>query len=121
MQTVRLVCYRGRLSDPKWVDQDQRKFLPFIQHIAVLTWSIAVSFSPFCAVRVDLSAAAKDLGIRKAASGQVYYQLDYDVVILFGLTELQAYLSWNARVSHGAITLAVKLLMELCVQEGQRR
>jgi hypothetical protein len=29
MQVVRLLCYQGSLSDPKWVDQDPCKFLPF--------------------------------------------------------------------------------------------
>ena len=28
IQTVRLVCYRGSLSDPKWLDQDECEFFP---------------------------------------------------------------------------------------------
>jgi len=43
----------------------------------------------------------------KDASGQVYYQLDYDVIVLFGLAELQAYLGWRSKVSQGATFLAV--------------
>ncbi|KAF8549070.1 hypothetical protein OG21DRAFT_1515573 [Imleria badia] len=78
LQTVRLVCYRGSLSDPKWVDQDQS------------------AFSPFCTIRVDLSEAANDLVLKKTA-GRAYYQLDYDVIMLFGLTELQAYLGWKSK------------------------
>lgn len=41
--------------------------------------------------------AVKDL-VKKSARGQVYYQLDYDVIVLFGLTELEAYLCWMTRV-----------------------
>ncbi|KAF8545913.1 hypothetical protein OG21DRAFT_1502123 [Imleria badia] len=78
MQIVRLVCYRGNLSDPKWVDQDQ------------------TSFSALCTVRADLNEAVKDAAMKKAA-GQVYYQLDYNVVVLFGLTELQAFLGWMSK------------------------
>lgn len=75
--------------------------------ILVLTWSIAAAFSPFCTIHADLSAAAKDLVMKKTGSGQVYYQLDYDVVLLFGLTELQAQLGWKSKVSREAIPLAV--------------
>jgi len=80
VQIVRLQCYRGSLSDPKWVDQDPS------------------SFSTLCTIRANLSVATKDLVLKKKASGQVYYQLDYDVIVLFGLTELQAYLAWTPKV-----------------------
>ncbi|KAN0094954.1 hypothetical protein V8E55_003241 [Tylopilus felleus] len=80
-QVVRLMCYRGVLSKPEWTDQDPS------------------SFYPFCSIRVDLSQPAKNLVSRKNASGQVYYQLDYDVIVFFGLTELQAQLSWKTKVS----------------------
>lgn len=71
--------------------------------ILVLTWSISAYFSTLCTIRVDLSAAKKDLVMKQAASGQVYYQLDYDVIVLFGLTELQAQLGWKTKVSYEAI------------------
>ncbi|KAN0094933.1 hypothetical protein V8E55_003220 [Tylopilus felleus] len=78
-QVVRLMCYRGALSKPEWIDQDPS------------------SFYPFCNIRVDLSKPAKDLVSKKSASGQVYYQLDYDVLVFFGLTELTAKLSWMTK------------------------
>lgn len=81
-------------------------FFHSLSHIIVLTWSIAASFFPFCTIHVDLSAAAKDLVMKKTASGQVFYELDYDVIVLFGLTEFQAHFGWKTRVSHGAIPLA---------------
>ncbi|KAI9572586.1 hypothetical protein HD554DRAFT_2202484 [Boletus coccyginus] len=84
MQVVSLVCYRGSLPDPEWVDQDP--------------CDISASFSTLCIICVDLSGAVKDLH-KKNAFGQVYYQLDYDVIVFFGLTEIQAYLSWKTRVS----------------------
>ncbi|KAF8552294.1 hypothetical protein OG21DRAFT_1511667 [Imleria badia] len=88
LQTVRLVCYRGSLSDPKWVDQDQS------------------AFSPFCTIRADLSEATNDLILKKTA-GRAYYQLDYDVIVLFGLTELQAYLGWKSKDGERRITATV--------------
>ncbi|KAG9312582.1 hypothetical protein JVU11DRAFT_6979 [Chiua virens] len=77
-QIVRLVCFRGNTSAPKWVDQDRK------------------SFSMFCTLHVDLSRAAKDL-VKRRAAGQVYYQLDYAVIVHFGLTELKAFLGWKTR------------------------
>ena len=47
---------------------------------------------------MDLSKPAKDL-VSKNASGQVYYPLDYDVIVFFGLTELRAQLSWKTKVN----------------------
>jgi len=88
VQTVRLECYRGSLSDPKWVDQDRS------------------SFSTLCTIRADLSEAVEDL-VKKKASGQVYYQLDYDVIVLFGLTELKAYLGWKSKEGERRITATV--------------
>jgi hypothetical protein len=107
VQTIRLECYRGSLSDPKWVDQDRCQFLPFFPRVLALTWIVAASFSTLCTIRADLSEAVEDLVKKKRASGQVYYQLDYDVIVLFGLTELKAYLSWKSQVSHDAILRSV--------------
>ena len=98
IQTVRLMCYRGSLSDIKWVDQDPCELFSFYSLHLVLMWSISAAFSTFCIIRADLSKATKDL-ITKNAGGRVYYQLDYDVIILLGLTEPQAYLGWKTRVS----------------------
>ena len=75
----------------------QEPFIPFT-HARVLTQSILASFTPFCTIHVDLSNATKDL-VRKQTSGRVYYQLDYDVVVFFGLTSLEAYLAKKTEVN----------------------
>ena len=64
------------------------------------------SFFTFCIIRVDLSEAVKDV-VKKKASGGVYCQLDYDVIVLFGLTELQAFLRWKTRASDGFLRHSV--------------
>ncbi|KAG9313675.1 hypothetical protein JVU11DRAFT_6020 [Chiua virens] len=95
MQTVRFVCYRGNLSDPKWVDQDRCESC--LQHsFFLLTSNIVASFSIEFTIRADLSKATKDLVMMKS-SGKVYYQLDYHVTIFFGFTELQAELGWKTK------------------------
>ena len=89
-----------------WIKIDASSFHS-LPRIFALTWVIAASFFPLCIIHADLSEAAKDLVLRKAKSGQVYNQLDYDVILLFGLTELKAYLGWKSKVSNDAIPFAV--------------
>ena len=71
-----------------WIKINASSF-HFLPRALALTWIVSASFSTFCNIHVDLSKAAEDL-VEKEASGQVYYQLDYEVIGLFGLTELQA-------------------------------
>ena len=52
----------------------------------------------FCFTPVDLSEAARDLVPRKKVSGHAYNELDYDVIVFFGLTELRATISWKTKV-----------------------
>ena len=73
-------------------------FLHLSLTFLALTSSYLGSFSAHCSIRVDLSVAMKDVVLRKSR-GQFYYELDYDVIIFFGLAELQAYLGWKTRVS----------------------
>lgn len=70
-------------------------------------WIIAGSFSTLCTVWADLSETVKDLVQEKDASSQVSYRLDYHVVVLSGLTELQAYLGWKTRVSRESLRCSI--------------
>lgn len=40
----------------------------------------------------------KALGPFKGSNGRVYYKADFDIILLFGLTELKAQLCWRERV-----------------------
>ncbi|RXW25730.1 hypothetical protein EST38_g170 [Candolleomyces aberdarensis] len=77
---VSLDCYRGRVDNPKWVDADSD------------------NYSSLCTITVDLSQMGKALGPFKGANGRVYYKADFDIILLFGLTELKAQLCWRERV-----------------------
>ena len=89
-----------------WIKIDASSFYSFSRVLA-LTWIVTASFSTLCTIRADLSEAVEDLVKKKKASGQVYYQLDYDVIVLFGLTELKAYIGWKSKVSHDSMPLAI--------------
>jgi len=45
-------------------------------------------------VVANTSKLARSLEPQVAPDGGVFYQLDYDIVLLFGLTELKAQISW---------------------------
>ncbi|KAL1673479.1 hypothetical protein EV122DRAFT_282965 [Schizophyllum commune] len=68
--------YRGQIQHPLWTDVDSH------------------NFSVLCTVRADVTSAVSRSAPRRAADGRAYYQLDYTVVLLFGLTELKAQLRW---------------------------
>ena len=47
-----------------------------------------------CNVIADTSAIAHSLHPLEGLGGEDYYRLDFNVVLLFGLTELKAQISW---------------------------
>ena len=51
-----------------------------------------------CNVSANTSQLVRSLRPQRAPGGGVYYQFDYDVVLLFGLTELKAQISWMHEV-----------------------
>jgi len=69
-------CYRGISRNPEWVDTEPNMF------------------STLCIVTADTRRMAKLLQRCYTHDRVPYYQLDYKVVLLFGLTELKAQISW---------------------------
>lgn len=51
-----------------------------------------------CTITANTQQIAKTLKPQYGLDGRTFYKLDYDVVLLFGLTELQAHVSWKYRV-----------------------
>jgi hypothetical protein len=56
-------------------------------------------FSPLCTVKADTSVMAKALVPKYGLRGERYYRQDFSVILLFGLTELKAQISWIEDVS----------------------
>lgn len=71
---TQVVCYRGAEENPEWVDHD------------------ASNFTILCTLVADLSNVP--LKPRRNSKGEVYYIVTFDIVMKFGLTELQAQLRW---------------------------
>jgi hypothetical protein len=54
--------------------------------------------SHLCSVTADTSRIPKTMTARLSTSGNVYYQQQFSIVLLFGLTELKAQLRWMENV-----------------------
>ncbi|KAF8152735.1 hypothetical protein BJ912DRAFT_1115639 [Pholiota molesta] len=68
-------CYRGTHTEQKWVDLDPK------------------NYSKLCMITADLSHL--NLNPRKGRQGKTYFRVDYEIVLLFGLTELKAQIAWK--------------------------
>ena len=55
-------------------------------------------FSTLCTVKADMSQLASVLKPQRGRGGAIYYQHYFDIVLLFGLTELKAQISWTEHV-----------------------
>ncbi|KAK0434107.1 hypothetical protein EV421DRAFT_1909608 [Armillaria borealis] len=72
-----IICYRGSKKDPRWMDTEE------------------AMYKVLCRVTANTRAAAKTLELQRRPDGETFYKLDYELVLIFGLTELQAYVSWK--------------------------
>ncbi|KAF9524963.1 hypothetical protein CPB83DRAFT_944651 [Crepidotus variabilis] len=84
-------CYRGQLDEPKWKDQDTIGF-SWLNRFA----SPLENYTKLCTITVDLSHLP--LQARPKATGRgTFFRLDYEIVLLFGLTELKAQVAWKEK------------------------
>jgi hypothetical protein len=56
-------------------------------------------FSTLCTVTADTRQMAKTLKPCRGVDGGQYYRFDHNIILLFGLTELKAQISWMEDVS----------------------
>ncbi|OJA12685.1 hypothetical protein AZE42_10334 [Rhizopogon vesiculosus] len=79
--SVNIICYKGNLQEPKWLDVEQS------------------SFSTLCTIHPDLSELLQSAHPKQSALDQSdYYVLDIEVIFLFGQTELKAQVGWKYKV-----------------------
>lgn len=74
---VDIMAYRGQLANPRWMDTEEG------------------SYTHMCTIRADTSKLAPSMQANQLGGGAVYYSIMIEVVILFGLTELRAQISWK--------------------------
>ena len=89
-------CYRGVVAEPRWKDIDTGSFSsPHPLFLPADMVADTDNYIKICTIEVDLSHIT--LNKRKGERGQ-YFSLNYDLVLLFGLTELKAQVAWMERV-----------------------
>ncbi|KZP28411.1 hypothetical protein FIBSPDRAFT_927551 [Athelia psychrophila] len=73
---IDIICYRGALEGVQWTDMEPEMFFTL------------------CTIKGDTTGMSKARKARRSSEGVLFYRLDFSVVLLFGLTELKAQLSW---------------------------
>ncbi|KAJ3492910.1 hypothetical protein NLJ89_g11141 [Agrocybe chaxingu] len=69
-------CYRGELENPEWKDEDP------------------VNYHLLCTISADLSHLPIQ---RQYRNGKTYYRVDLELILRFGLTEMQAQIAWKGK------------------------
>jgi len=69
-------CYRGNVATPRWKDVDTD------------------NYTKLCTIEADLSRVPLHPRPKAVGRGN-FYRLDYDIVLLFGMTELKAQVAWK--------------------------
>lgn len=96
---VSILAYRGNVLDPQWMDKEPGKPGGKVaMHITDEWFQMQAHFTTMCHVIADTSTIASSLRAQRAPGVGDYYTLHFDVILLFGLTELKAQISWNDMV-----------------------
>ncbi|KAL4068704.1 hypothetical protein V8B97DRAFT_1918464 [Scleroderma yunnanense] len=74
--SIKVRAYRGKYTVPGWLDEDPG------------------SFTELCTIHADMSKVTSLLPQRRSKTGETYYSIHFKVILLFGVTELKAQLSW---------------------------
>ncbi|KAF9650929.1 hypothetical protein BDM02DRAFT_3213948 [Thelephora ganbajun] len=87
-----IVKYTGSLVSPEWEDVEKGGVFNFPWYFVKSAQNQKKDkFQTLCYVRADLSTAPCTSSL---AAGKMGYRRDYDVILLVGLTELKAQVSW---------------------------
>jgi len=77
----RILCYRGELETPKWIETEPEKY------------------TVMCTITAQLDDLTKTLQpqvtINDQGKEETYYMVEYDTALLFGLTEFKASVIWE--------------------------
>jgi hypothetical protein len=81
------------------MDGQRARYVPNAGRSRCLSGRVVDQFSTLCTVRADTTKLAKSVSPKRSAEGSLYYALEIKVILLFGLTELTAQVSWMENVS----------------------
>ena len=78
------------------------------------------NYTELCEVEVDLSQLPASRRNRSSGDG-IYYRVDFDIVLLFGLTELEAVVAWWDWENVSLLLVLLHPLHLPCCQSVERR
>lgn len=96
------MSYRGKYEDPTWLlGNDSGKPLLLTNTVTreYVKWLEAM-FSTHCTVTAEMPQVVKTDTPRRGLDGREYYYQEYNIIVLFGLTELKAQICWMENVRH---------------------
>lgn len=100
MITAEVMSYRGTKLNPKWTDEEPGQTLSL--RSVVIDWNLKGlplpdMFPVLCSIKATPAASSWK---RSTATNGPYWWQDFDVILLLGLTEVKAQISWwdNVRV-----------------------
>ena len=98
--------YTGALLTPKWEDVEPGRVFTFPWHLVKSTQGPKDKFEKLCRVEADISSVP--CKSTRMKTGEMGYRRDYEVILLVGLTELKAQVSWiNEKTVRAHIILRV--------------
>ena len=96
--SAKILKYIGESQSPRWLDSEPSTWYNLGSLMPGLIPQLDM-YKPLCTVVADTSQATKALKSRTTTAGKTYYRQDFDVVLLLGLAELKAQISWMEDVS----------------------
>ena len=101
--SISIWCYCGAVAEPRWKDVDAGGFssFPTFSSSFFLPADVTMdadNYTKLCTIEVDLSHISLIPRYKGNGERGQYFRLDYDLVLLFGLTELKAQVAWKEGV-----------------------
>ena len=98
----RIIKYTGALAEPEWYDVEPGRVFTFPWYLVEGAQSPKDKFETLCGVKADISSAPYTSKL--AETGKMGYKRRCDVILLVGLTELEAQVGWiDSRTVRGHI------------------
>ena len=90
--STEIIKYTGALASPEWEDIEPGRVFNFPWYLVKNAQSQKDKFETLCNVEANISSAPYTQKL--AETGEMGYERSYDVILLVGLTELKAQVSW---------------------------
>ena len=117
-----IIKYTGALASPEWKDIDPGRVFSLPWYLVKNTQSQKDKFETLCSVKADISGARYTKKL--VETGKMGYKRDYNIILLVGLTELKAQVSWiDSKTVRSRLVLHVPVTsydFHMCKSRGKR-